>query len=441
MARLHLLKIEMRGFTLHFLMPIIAIVGVAIVGTVLIHASRAASSPYSGTCTGTVISTSTKVTTTKYKDCILQSQELMDAIEREDYKSYRTAVKVVPDTFVSGSEHYLTMNGVYSTATAYAVKALPGNGSKNELTNGTSGTWQTLCTDAAAAGLATGGKAATYVLSINTKVTGEYSKYTNADNFKSTCGTTTSGGTGGSSTTAGATPLGGASYAGAVVFSETGSQLTSWNDTSSFCTGQSWEVPNGTVTTDSSGDAILKVAGTSGSCVSIHSPSIYSSDVIEADIDFPALPSKTSTIADWTSFWMDGISWPEDGELDAVEAEPINGIDAAAWHSGTSTAEFTASTDGFYSTKLPKDTSPLTPGWHVVDIVYTKGFMAVYYDGKEFTSYKSTNVTGDPMSVILSTSMAPNTSAVQSAIGGAPVNSSTSATSLTIKYLKIWAYK
>ena len=35
----------------------------------------------------------------------------------------------------------------------------------------------------------------------------------------------------------------------------------------------------------------------------------------------------------------------------------------------------------------------LTPGWHVVGIVYTKGFFAVYYEGHQYTRYTSAKVT------------------------------------------------
>lgn len=184
------------GFSLHFLMPVVAIIGVAIVGTVLIHASRAASTPYSGTCTTTIISTSTKVTTTKYKTCIEQAQDLLDGIQFRNYKSYRTATSHVSGTFAYGSEYYLTINGAFSSAMASAVKVLPGNGSRNSLTNSTNGTWQIVCSDAEAAGLATGGAAANSKLSFNTKVAGEYANNTNAAFFKDVCGSVPSSGSG-----------------------------------------------------------------------------------------------------------------------------------------------------------------------------------------------------------------------------------------------------
>jgi hypothetical protein len=222
---------------------------------------------------------------------------------------------------------------------------------------------------------------------------------------------------------------------------ETGSQLTSWNQTSAFCPEQSWQLPDGTVGTDASGDATLSVSGT-GSCVAMISPGSYSSDVIEADIDFPALPGSSNTIADWTSFWMtDGGAWPEDGELDAVEAQPVNGENAVSWHSGTSSAQFVASTDGFFPAKLSAGAPDLTPGWHTVDIVYTRGFFAVYYDGQQYTSYTSGNVTGDPLNLYLTTSVTPDISAIQQQLGGPPVNSDSSPATIAVKYLRVWAFR
>jgi hypothetical protein len=238
------------------------------------------------------------------------------------------------------------------------------------------------------------------------------------------------------------TPLGGANYAGSLVLSQSGSQLTSWNQTSSYCPQESWQVPNGTVGTDSSGNATLSVNGQTGSCVALVSPATYSSAVIEADIDFPALPGSSDTIANWTSFWLtDGANWPQDGELDAVEAEPVTGVNATAWHSGTNGNEFSASTDDFFDTKLPKNTGNLTPGWHTVDIVYSQGFMAVYYDGHEWTSYQSSNVTGDPLNIYITTSVTADNSQVDGTIGGSPKNSDSSPATVGVKYLKVWSFK
>ena len=238
-------------------------------------------------------------------------------------------------------------------------------------------------------------------------------------------------------------PVAGASYAGSVVLNATGSQLTSWNETSSFCAEDSWEVADGTVSTDSSDDAVLATTGKSGSCVGLISPGAYSSAVIEAYIYFPPLPGKSDTIADWTSLWLtDQSTWPADGELDAVDAEPLTGVNATAWHWGTTGSVLSMSTDGFAQEgTLPMDGPNLTPGWHVVDIIYTKGFFAVYYDGKQFTSLSSSVVTGSPLNIFIATSVTPDVSQVEQTIGGSPLNSDSSAAGMAVKYVKIWTYK
>ena len=241
----------------------------------------------------------------------------------------------------------------------------------------------------------------------------------------------------------GSGPRAGGSYAGSLVLSDSGSQLAAWNQTPSYCPQTSWQISDGTVKTDSSGDVALGTSGTTGSCVALISPGAYSSNVIEADIDFPALPGKSSTIADWTSFWLtDGATWPVDGELDAVEAQPVNGQNAVSWHSGTTSSPFTASTNGWASGgTMPVDGANVTPGWHTVDIVYTKGFFAVYYDGHEYTSYTSANVTGSPLNIYITTSVTPDNGTIQSELGGAPVNSDSSPATYAVKYLKVWSFK
>jgi hypothetical protein len=239
-------------------------------------------------------------------------------------------------------------------------------------------------------------------------------------------------------------PIAGAQYAGAVLLNATGSQVASWNQTSTFCPqGSSWQVADGTVTTDHSDDAVLATTGAPGSCVAAISPGAYSSAVIEAYIYFPPLPGKPDTIADWTSFWLtDQATWPADGELDATEAEPATGVNAVAWHWGTSGSPMAMSTDGFAPNgALPVDGTNLTPGWHVVDVVYTKGLFAVYYDGKEYTSLNNGIVTGAPLNILISTSVTPDIPQIQQQLGNSPQNSDSSPAGIAVKYVKIWSFK
>ncbi len=238
-------------------------------------------------------------------------------------------------------------------------------------------------------------------------------------------------------------PLAGASYAGSVALNATGSQLTSWNQTSSFCSEDSWEVADGTVSTDASGDAVLATTGKPGSCAGLVSPGAYSSAVIEAYIYFPPLPGRPGTIADWTSFRLtDQAARPVEGGLDAVEAEPATGVNATTWHWGTAGSPLSVSTDGFAQDgTLPKEGPNLTPGWHVVDIVYTKGFFAVYYDGRALTSLSSDVVTGSPLRLLIATRVTPDTSQLKQQLGNVPQNSDSSPAGMAVKYVKIWSYK
>lgn len=234
-----------------------------------------------------------------------------------------------------------------------------------------------------------------------------------------------------------------AQEAGSLLLNATGSQVASWDKTSSYCGGDGISVASGSVSTSSSGDATLTTTGSSGSCAAIISPGSYSSAVIEADIDFPALPGKSSTIANWTSFWLtDQAAWPVDGELDAVEASPLTGKSDVSWHSGpNSSSVFVASTNGFQKVTLPAKGPDVTPGWHIVDVVYTKGYFGVYYDGHLYTSYTSSEITGSALNILLTSTVTPKTQAAWNMIGGPEVNSDSSPATTSVKYLRVWAYK
>jgi hypothetical protein len=232
-----------------------------------------------------------------------------------------------------------------------------------------------------------------------------------------------------------------ADYKGSLILDATGAQLESWNKTPSYCPQTSGMLGNGTVGTDSLGEVTLTTSGKAGSCVALISPGGYSSAVIEADIGFPALPGS-ATMANWTGFWLtDSASWPESGELDGVEVEPVNASNAVTWHSGTASNEFSASTSGFSPVQLPVDGNNLSPGWHVVDIVYTRGFFAVYYDGQKYTSYTSSNVTGSPLNIYLTMGNTPDTPYIEQKIGSPPINSDPSTATLSARYVKVWSLR
>lgn len=188
----------------------------------------------------------------------------------------------------------------------------------------------------------------------------------------------------------------------------------------------------------------MSTTGKPGSCVGIVSPHTYSSAVVQAEVYFPAVPGKPRTIANWTSFWMTNqANWPMDGEIDAVEAEPATGVNAVAYHWGTAQSPDYVSTDGYAPDgNLPVEGPNLTPGWHTVDVAYTKGFFQVYYDGKKFSTGQNSVITGAALNIILSTSVTPATSEVEQTLGGtAPKNSDSSPATMAVKYIRVWSYK
>ncbi len=237
-------------------------------------------------------------------------------------------------------------------------------------------------------------------------------------------------------------PLAGGNYAGSLLLNDSGAQLAKWDATSSYCPTTPGYIANGTVGTNASGDATLTTNSIPGSCAALISPGAYSSGVIEAELDFPAMPGGSSTMANWTGLWLtDGPAWPTDGELDVAEVEPVDGVNAVTWHSGTSASLFSTSTSGYVANDLPVDGPDLSPGWHTVDVVYTAGFFEVYYDGQEYTSYTSSNVTGDALNIYLTMINTANTSDMADRIGGPPVNSTNATTTFAAKYVRVWSYR
>lgn len=258
-----------------------------------------------------------------------------------------------------------------------------------------------------------------------------------------TSGGTTSGGGVASGNDGARVPMAGGNHAGALQLNATGQQLAAWNATTSACQENDFPLPDGKVAVGSGGTVTLSTTGKPGSCVAVVSPDKYSSGVIEADIDFPALPGKPDTIANWTGVWLtDQDNWPQAGEIDAVESEPATGKNAAAYHWGTPGSPQEVSTDGFAADgNLPVQGPNLTPGWHVVDVAFTKGFFQVYYDGKLFTTGQADAITGAPENLIISSGVAPDNQEFEQQIGGPPVNSDSSPATMTVKYVKVWSYK
>jgi hypothetical protein len=236
-------------------------------------------------------------------------------------------------------------------------------------------------------------------------------------------------------------PRAGGSYAKTLILNDGGSKLAAWNKSASYCTVSPDYKPTAKVGVSKTGSVTLTTTGTAGSCGALISPGAYSSGVIEASVYFPPLPGKPHTLANWNGVWLAGATWPNDGELDATEVEPVDATNAVTYHSGTSSALFSASTSVYTTTRLPIKTANIKPGWNMVDIVFKKGFFAVYYNGHLYTSFTSSHIVGKPMNIYITNVNTPNTTWVVQHIGSKPINSSSKPASVQVKYLRVWSYK
>jgi hypothetical protein len=237
------------------------------------------------------------------------------------------------------------------------------------------------------------------------------------------------------------TPAAGGGHAKTLILNDGGAKLAAWNKSSSYCTVSPDYKATGKVGVSKTGSVTLTTTGTAGSCVGLISPGAYSSGVIEASIYFPALPGKPGTIANWDGIWTAGATWPNDGELDATEVEPVDATNAVTYHSGTIASLFSATTSPYAPTRLPIQAANIKPGWNMVDIVFHAGYFAVYYNGHLYTSYTSSHVVGKPMNIYVTMVNTPNTSWVIQHIGAPPINSSKSPAAMQVKYLRVWSYK
>jgi Glycosyl hydrolases family 16 len=108
------------------------------------------------------------------------------------------------------------------------------------------------------------------------------------------------------------------------------------------------------------------------------------------------LPTNSGVISHWPAWWLDGQSWPEDGEIDIMEG--LGGH--AAWHY-------------HYDSGGGTDSHPIggnintSPGTHIYAVNWYPGELDFYYDGTRVASAKNSNLSGgatisaSPMYLIL----------------------------------------
>jgi len=108
------------------------------------------------------------------------------------------------------------------------------------------------------------------------------------------------------------------------------------------------------------------------------------------------IPKNGAVIAHWPAWWLDGLSWPKDGEIDIMEG--LNGN--AAWH-------YHYDAGGGLDSHPIGGSVNMSPGTHVYAVNWYQGHLDFYYDGKLVASATNASLSGgalissSPMYLIL----------------------------------------
>jgi len=117
----------------------------------------------------------------------------------------------------------------------------------------------------------------------------------------------------------------------------------------------------------------------------------------EAKVYLPAASPGSSSVANWPAFWLNGMNWPTDGEIDIEENQ---------WNGMTNTFHNAANAVDGYSQVVSGNYT----GWHVYGALWTPNSIQWYIDG--VLVHTVTNppvaVTSAPMQILFVNSTGPN---------------------------------
>jgi beta-glucanase (GH16 family) len=100
----------------------------------------------------------------------------------------------------------------------------------------------------------------------------------------------------------------------------------------------------------------------------------------------------------WAAFWINGETWPDDGEIDVMECLSD---DDASWH-----YHWSGGQNGGYPNGWQGD-MPGSGGWHTFGVNWTSNALTFYYDGKR-VGRQTEGVTSTPHYLILNLAISDN---------------------------------